>query len=283
MIKDIQQDLEDLLKNSKKILKILADYERLKANPVANVYICERKLAEISKIIDRLPDFNLKQSLVAWTSQEREEYEKVKEDFHLRFGQDLKKLLAEDDHELRGQYPLLRIGLFTLKLNFEFGEAVLYYGPEAEKITSKIPLEPIKICAEIKKYDEAIRSVECQPEKTLNDLYKAYRRTLMAAEKPFGEKLLILDVLREFVMLKQSKQFLIDPKREKFREYPRIQLSYLLYFLKKSDCLQQGLRFYVATFDATTDKRQSIWVPENEKGEGTYYSHISFDRTLNSV
>jgi hypothetical protein len=84
--------------------------------------------------------------------------------------------------------------------------------------------------------------------------------------------------LSEFVLLKQSKRFYVDPQKSHFREYSRAKLSYLLYLLKKSAVQEKDLKLYVATFDATVDKMHSIWIPENEEGEGTYYSHISFEQ-----
>ena len=54
----------------------------------------------------------------------------------------------------------------------------------------------------------------------------------------------------------------------------------MLYLLRKSNLLERGIKLYVATFDATIDKMNSIWILENENGEGTHYSHISFDPAL---
>jgi hypothetical protein len=101
---------------------------------------------------------------------------------------------------------------------------------------------------------------------------------LKLTNKQYGEKLLVTDVLHEFAMLQQSKKFLIDPKKSNFHEFSRVKLSYILYYLKKSDALKD-MHLHVATFDATTDKRHSMWVPDNEEGEGTHYAYISFEKT----
>ena len=39
---------------------------------------------------------------------------------------------------------------------------------------------------------------------------------------------------------------------------------------------ESQLQLSVATFDSTTEKSKSIWVPDNEAGTGTYYSYVSF-------
>ncbi len=276
MIKECAENFKALSKNTRKITKLLAEYEKLKENPSENAYILEKNLNEIKKAAGLLPDFSLKESLMSWIEHAKGELEKAKEDFRFRFGQQLKELLQKDGKQLRGQYPLLKIGFYTLNLNFEFGEATLYFGPEIEKIRSKIPLQPIKIYEMIKRYDNDLRTVKSTPEDIFRSLYDAYSRRIKLDNKSFGEKLLITEVLSEFVMLKQSKKFFTDPQKSNFREYSRVKLSYLLYFLKKSDVLEKGIRLYVATFDATVDKIHSIWIPESEDGEGTYYSHISF-------
>ena len=274
-------DLKTLIKNLNKIIKLVDAYTKIKENPTVNAYVLEKKISEIERVIKELPEFGLITSLDKWVTQEKKGIEKIKEDFRFRFGQELKTLLQKDGKKIRGQYPLLRIGLYTLKLDFEFGEAVLYFGPEVEKLKSKIPLQPETISEAIKKCDDELRAVKFTPEEIFKDLSQAYRNKLTLANKPFGEKLLITEVLSEFVFSKQSKQFFIDPKRSNFQEYPRVRLSYLFYLLKKSGLYQRGLRLHVATFDATVNKIHSFWIPENENGDGTYYSYISFEKNQN--
>ena len=91
----------------------------------------------------------------------------------------------------------------------------------------------------------------------------------------------IIEVLNEFVFIKQPQKFFNDPKKENFKDYPRIKLSYLLYILRKSNNAGKGLKFYVANFDATGDKKNSIWIPDNDEGDGTYYSYISIEAENN--
>jgi hypothetical protein len=221
----------------------------------------------------------LTQSISAWLKGEKEAITKAKGEFRFAFGKELKTLLEKDGRQLHGQYPLLRIGLFTLKLDFEFGNATLFFGPEIEKLKSSIQLQPDSICRELKKFDDMLQKEQFNAEEMLKDICQAYKRRLLLTNKSYGEKLLITDVLEEFVILKQSNKFSIDPRRENYREYPRIILSYLLYRLRKSHVNQQSMRLHVATFDATVNRLRSIWVPENEKGDGTYYSYISFETT----
>ena len=270
------KELKILLKNVKQLVKNIEAYEKLRDNPTENAFYMERQMATISKSVDALPDFPVKKSLSTWMSSMRKEIEKAKEDFRFQFGQRLKTSLEQEGLKMRGQYPLLRFGLFTLKLNFEFGEAALFFGPEVDKIRSGIALNAETIMVEVRKYYKDIRTPKFDANAMLNDLQAAYQRCLLLTNKSAGEKILIGDVLREFVLIKQPKQFIIDARKEHYRAYPRMKLCYMLYRLKDSGIAQQNMRLHVATFDATVDKSRSFWIPENEDGEGTYYEYISF-------
>lgn len=275
-MKELIEGFRSLIKQSGRVNKLLNTYERLKEKSVENVYLLEKKLNEILKEVNSLPDFALKNSLITWLNNEKSELDKIKDEFRFSLGEKIKELFQKENWIIKGQYPLLRLGLYTLSLNFEFGEATLYFGPEIEKIKSKIPLEPETIYQVIKKFDDSLKKIKFDPKEFYLDLQKAYKKRIILSNKPYGEKVYLVDVLDEYVILKQPSQFFADPKKENFREIPRIHLCYLLFLFKKSEYAQKGIHFYIATFDATTDKMHAIWIPDNEEGEGTYYSYISF-------
>lgn len=276
-MKEIINDIKLLSKNLSKISKYLNKYSRTKEKLTENAYITEKVLMEIVKMVETLPLFPLKTSLLDWINNEKETLEKAKEDFRFSFGEKLNDLFKRDGKTIKGQFPTLRVGMYTIKLNFEFGEASLFFGPEVEKIKSKIPLNPVSIYDIVNKYDIELNREKFDTSEFFKELYAAYKRKLMLAGKTIGDKLPIIEVLDEFVFIKQPQKFFADPKKENFRGYSRIKLSYFLYILRKSDQADKGLKFYVSTFDATGDKRTSIWIPINDEGEGTYYSYISFE------
>ncbi len=276
-MKEIIEGFKSLSKNLEKILKLLNKYGRIRENISENAYLVEKNLTEIIKTTETLPLLPLKTSLLSWIDSEKEALEKAKEDFRFSFGEALSELFAKEGKKIRGQYPTLRIGMYTIKLNFDFGEAVLYFGPEVEKLKAKISLNPKSIYEAVRKADEGLKNEKFEVKQFLNELYEAYRRRLLLNKKATGDKLPVVEVLNEFVIMKQPPKFFIDPRKENFHEYPRVKLSYFLYLLRKSNEINRGLRFYVATFDATPDKKASIWIPDNEEGEGTYYSYVSFE------
>jgi len=280
MMQEMIEPFKILGRNSNRLVKFFKEYEKLLEKPVENAYLLGKKLNEIEGLIKKFPDMDLKNRLITWLEHEEKRLENYKEDFRIKFAQELNALFSREGKKLRGQYPLVRIGFYTVKIDFQFGEAVLFFGPEIEKIKSGIPLQPESIFKTIQGFDRELRNVKSTPDQIFKDLYKAYRRMLKLVDKPFGERLLITRVLSEYVIIKQSEKFFVDPRKNNFKEYPRVKLSFILYLLKKSGLLERGLRFHVATFDATVDKKHSFWILESEDGEGTHYSYLSFDKEM---
>lgn len=275
--REIIERIKTLSRQANRIAKLLQEYEKMLADRVENAYLLQKKIMQIEKISSTLPDPDLRGALDGWLKDEKTAIRRAIDDFRFQLGQQLKAMLENDGIRLRGQYPLLRLGMFTVKLNFEFGEAAFFFGPEVEKMKLRIPLHPKTIYDTFKEYDSAMRVDPASLEAAYEDLLAAYQRCIKIAGKSHGEKMLISEVLREYVFMKQSRQFQVDARRENFREYPRIKLSYMLYQLRTHRVAEQSMRLHVATFDATTDKSRSFWVPDNDEGDGTHYEYISFE------
>jgi len=278
-VRDIIATIKAWTKQAGKITKLLHAYEKANAQPVDNAYIIERRFIEIEKAVADFPDPGIRNVIDPWLKKEKSSIGKLKEDFRFRFGQQLKPLFEKDGVRIRGQYPLLRLGLFTLRLNFEFGEATLFFGPEVDKIKSKIPLQPKEIYDIVSRCRRDIEAEPFEIDKFYEDIHAAYLRCLRLAGKSSGDKILVTDLLKEYVFLKQPKQFMIDPSKSHFKEYSRIKLSYMFYRLKNADVGARGMRFHVATFDATVDKLHSFWIPDNDEGDGTHYEYVSFEKS----
>jgi hypothetical protein len=280
---DLHDSIEQLEKTSReiqKIAKLLSLYTKDSAMPVENAYILEKQCTDIEKHLSVLPESTLKNELQQWLAAERKCIAENKEEFKIQFGQKLHSLFSEKNITVKGQYPLLRIGFYTLKLDFEFGQASLFFGPEIEKIVSRITLHPQAVFDSLISYDKKLRAFDHSPQEYLERLKEAYSFIIRLCGKTFGEKALLSDVLREFVVMQQNKRFFIDPQKSNFTEFSRVRLAYILYQIKQAGTTEHGLHFHVATFDATTNKLQSFWILENEQGEGTHYSHISFEKQV---
>lgn len=269
--------LKEIAEKAKIISKRLESYQKIKEQPAANIHILEKNLNDIKKLLTTFPDSEIKSSLLKWTEEENGFIKKTKEEFRFQFGNQLKELLEKDGLILKGQMPLLRAGFFTLKLDFELGFAALYWGSEIQTIKAKIPLSVQEIYQTLHNFNEQLKKRATTPKDFLKNLHQAYQRYTSFNNITFGNKVLLIDLLSELVLISQPSSFRTDPSKTKFREYSRIQFSYDLYHLRQTVSQTSSLRLSVATFDATTDKAKSLWIPDNETGEGTYYSYIAFE------
>ena len=275
-MEELLKTLGGYVKNTNKIIKLLKDYQKSRSEPVNNAYILEKKIQTIEKLTLEKGDQGWAQDLRHWLADEKENLVGFKDEFRIKFGQELSTLFHGEGKKIRGQYPVIRIGFYSFNIDFQFGAATLYYGPEIEKIRSNIVLQPEIVFKAVKDFDEELRNQRITAAEIYENLHSAYKRGVVLNKLSFGAKIPIMEVLNEYVLLQQSNKFFADPQRNNFRECSRVTLSYLMYFLKKSELCQKNIRFHVATFDATVDKKNALWIPDNEDGEGTHYSHISF-------
>lgn len=262
------------------LIKRIENYEKSRADSTISAYQLDGLIAEIMKLGENLPESKARQMLFEWLEAEEISVNKSKEEFRFHFSRELKELLAKQNIELKGQQPTLRAGLFTIKIDFEIGSATIYWGPEVEKVKSRVSLSTTEINKIIEELTKKLKAKTFNAEKFLSLIYQAYKRILIFNNRPSGEKVYILDLVNELVLLTQSTDFKADPTKEKFREYSRINFSFDLFQLRQHGAdlkiENQKLHLYVATFDATLEKHKSLWVPDNEQGEGTHYSYLSF-------
>ncbi|MEO0225451.1 MAG: hypothetical protein ABIL05_00710 [candidate division WOR-3 bacterium] len=278
------EELIGLLKSQAKIssdlLKKIEDYQKFKAEPIANAFKLENLSGAIKKLGEELPESKTQTLLNKWLEEELHQIARYKDDFRLNFSRDLKELLVRQGRELKGQLPILRCGFWTIKTDFEIGQATIFWGPEIEKLKTRIILNPGEIAQSIEDLDKDLKKKSIAGKDLLELVFRAYEHHLAVQRLARGEKILLIELLNDLVFLIQPQEFKNDPRREKFKEYSRVNFSYDLFLLRKTnlDLSLHGLklRLTVATFDATLDKRRALWIPDNESGEGTYYSYISF-------
>jgi hypothetical protein len=271
--------LQSLAGQSQKLARRLVAYRGLLSDPVNNVHARARAVAELSGAIQAFPDSEVRQKLAEWCRNEAAAIEQGRAEFRFEFGRQLVAGLEGSGMTVRGQLPLLRVGLFTVRADFEAGGAAVFWGPEIEKLKSGIALAPADLAATLKRWNERLRLKSVEPAKLAARLHAAYRRLCGFGGHNEGTRVFLLDLLSELVLLMQPESFRLNPSQDKFVEYPRVRFSYDLYRLKLAGAFAVGdmqLKLHVANFDATTEKAKALWVPNNEEGDGTHYSYISF-------
>jgi hypothetical protein len=273
--------LQSISGQAQKLVRRLAAYRGLLTNPVSTVHARARALAELGEAIQVFPDSEVRARLVEWWRAESVAVEQCRAEFRFEFGRQLVSGLDGSGMTIKGQLPLLRVGLFTVRADFEAGSATIFWGPEIEKLKSGLALAPAELATTLRNWNERLRQKAVEPAKLVARLHAAYRRYCGLGGLPDGTRVFLLDLLSELVLLMQPESFRLNPAREKFVEYPRVRFSYDLYRLKQAGAFTAGdaqLKLHVANFDATTEKAKALWVPNSEEGEGTHYSYISFSK-----
>jgi len=256
-----------------------SEYDKLAQAASANTYRMERALADFQRLLSGFSDTADRRQMLDWCAEQQHRIHGLKEEFRFNFGAELRSALAGQGFLLVGQFPTLRAGLYTLRLDFDAGSAGIYWGPEVETIRTRVPLASEAITRAVADFDRNLRSPEFHPEGLLALVYQGYQRECLAQHIPDAGRVLLTAVLREVAFLVQTKRFGINPVRGNFRDYSRIQFGFDLFRLKQFECLRakgRQMHMAVATFDSTTDRAKALWVPDNEQGEGTYYSYLSF-------
>ncbi|HTW91100.1 MAG TPA: hypothetical protein VMH22_05270 [bacterium] len=273
--------LQSLSRQSQKLARQLVTYRSLLAQPMEKVHARASAIAELGAAVQAFPDAEVRQRMLDWLRAESEAIEQSRAEFRFQFGRQLVSGLEGSGMAVSGQLPLLRVGLFTLRTDFDAGTATIYWGPEIEKLKSGIALAPTELAATLRKWNDRLRQKSVPPDRLLSLSHRAYQRVCTFKGLGEGTRVFLLDLLSELVVLMQPESFRLNPAREKFVEYPRVRFSYDLFRLKQAGAYAVGevqLKLHVANFDATTEKAKALWVPDSEEGGGTHYSYISFGR-----
>ncbi|MBS4016157.1 MAG: hypothetical protein KGZ86_06990 [Candidatus Latescibacteria bacterium] len=277
MLSDLEKLISQLTKIKKKLDTLGAlTPEQISAKP----YEIEAHISDISRQLNTPPlpemlgETKLFQELKNLYAQEQEKIDNSKQEFRFNIGNQFKDLLSGFG-ELKGQLPVLRVKFYTIKFDFNNGEATIWWGPEKELI-KKLNLEPVAIVETLKSFDQNLTVKWNQYLDFLNIIKQAYSRYLKLNSLNFGEKVNLFDLLTEVVILMQGKSFKTDPTKSHFTDYSRIQYSYDLFRLKTDSALMSNIQLSVATFAITEDRAKSLWVPDKETGDGTYYQTIAF-------
>jgi hypothetical protein len=273
-------NLDKLISQLNKIKKQLDYIDKTPAEIIAlKPYEFDNQLTELRKtltstpFIELLGETSLYNEIKNFCEQEQQKVNKFKEEFHFGLGTQLKELFAGFG-ELKGQLPVLRIKFYTIRFDFSNGETIIWWGPEKEMV-KKVSLEPETICQTIKSFDDALIVFWENSVDFTNIVKSAYQRYIKINNLESGTKIGLLEILTECVMLMQSQTFKSDPTKSHFTDYSRIQYSFDL-FKMKTTAPQQNFQLTVATFAITEDRTKSLWVPDNEQGDGTYYQSIAF-------
>ena len=265
------RELTTLNKRAESAIKLLKSISRLEQNRLQNLPQLRKRLTELDQYLKQLlQNPETFEGLQNWADDYRRELLNSEQDFRKLFGGVLEEELKKKGLSLSGQYPDLKTGFFTIELDFDREDAILWYGPKQERL-SQCSLNAVEIVKSVEKIAGQLGGTLDKAE-FLEQLQEAYSRV---SGNQDGGPAPIIDVLAELAYLLQSSRFLQDPRREHYRGYGRADFSYDLFLLRQSS-LPEGLHLLVATRARTRRRRDFLWVPDNASGRGTTYSHLQF-------
>lgn len=254
------------------ILRIMNEIKKLDQARAANLRALKARTAKILTICAGLDDSTIVKEFSAEIDAYQQTLVQSEQSLVDEFGVRLEGLLQSRQITLTGQYPNLRAGLFTIKMDVKSWQVTLWYGPEQERL-EKGPLDAETVANRIGAQLDTLGS-QLNTEQYASILANVYKNVKF---KSSGEETVpIIQLLPEMALALQDKAFLKDPNKENYIPYSRADFSFDLFKLKR--CNQTDLpilvQLTVAARALTTDKANYLWIPDDLKGNGSTYSHI---------
>lgn len=162
---------------------------------------------------------------------------------------ELEQELNKEGFEVRGHYPLIKVSFYTLEINTDDNNVILWYGPQQYKLTT-VELNPQQIAHQLKIINNYITHTQTTPSEFMNNLYKSCTK----------QKTPINTVFKNYKQITSNK------------DYDKVLFSYDLSTLTKRIHNNKELTLVTATRAYTTKQSDFIWIPP-----GNYISHITFN------
>lgn len=275
----LYKEIIDTQKWVSRVAKLLKNLSNLDQNRVDNLRKIKNILPRIIKNVEEFPKFTESiNNLQNWLGNYKEELELTEKELYNRFGLELEKALKKQKLSLSGHYPELKTWFFTIELLFDKGYAIIWYGPKQERL-AQCDLSVSEVAKKIFELKMQIGS-QVNGEEFLKKLYFAYQRMLIIKGYKNGTPLPIIEILPEVAYLLQEPRFHKNPKKEYYKSYTRSDFSYDLFRIRNLETnkiFNWRLHLVVATLTHTKKREDFLWIPDDETGKGTVYSHLKFE------
>lgn len=262
-----------------KIDQILKDIAKLDQDTVANLSTIQKKVKVLKELLEKSePNKSDNDQVTNWLESYQPKLIKIEQEVKKKsFANELAKELKSLDMSLEGQYPNLKAGFFSLQLDFTKDILKLWYGYEQELLGEYRILGNAK---EVKKQIESFLKnggSGLEPEAFIDKLKKAYQFLLQHKNEHNNQGIPIIQVwLRMASWEIQSDQFQQEPLTKNMKDYSRADFSYDLYKSQKI-ASQKGLHLTVAVKAYTQNRQDYLWIPSNDRGDGSVFSFIKFE------
>lgn len=224
----------------------------------------------VSEFLSKQPiSAEILNALSGWLIDHQRASESRKRGQSERLGSELEQLLSKVNIRLSGQIPLLRAGFFNIEVKPGKDHAVIWFGPEQERL-EQCALNA-GVIADLLIRTRDTLGAGLTPEDFKARLVESYRRSLYPGSSGPAP---ICRVLAEMAWVLQDEKFRTDPRKALFRGYSRADFSFDLFRMRQSN---SQLRLSVATRSQTRRRADFLWIPDDDTGKGTTYSRLQLE------
>ncbi len=206
----------------------------------------------------------------------QERLRQANSDLAFGFGKELKEALIGRGLPLEVNGSKYEIGRYEVEVNFNKRAAVLRYGKDVV-----IPKVTLSVEGVLKAYDAADKLIAQRGEdgaKWMELLYKAWEG-LSRKQANREPSVNLMECYLELTMLRQGRNFRIEPSKRSFADYTRAQFVYDLQKFKDLKPNGYSIHLHVATKSQTDSPDRMIWlVTGDAPHDGKYMSGIVFER-----
>ena len=251
------------------VFYLLGNLQKLDQDRTLNLKQIKAQLLKLEKLAnDSRENQPTLKELLESLAEYQKEIEALAKKTETDFGSTLEKELQIIGHSLSGHYPLLSAGLFRIEVDFRSWSIKLWYGPKQE-LLDRCPISAQEVTRRLEILKPQLGS-NLEESAFSQTLFSAYSRVL---NNNLGEPAPIIKVLNAFAEAinetKQAKQY----SKGKVPIYNRQDFSYDLFRLRGANL---GLKLVVATKAFSKRRQDFLWIPSDESGNGSIYSHLKF-------
>jgi hypothetical protein len=280
IISDVISKLNRSVETNQFLLKSFKQIKSLEADPIKNVYGISSTIDAIKSKLTQSSEFvNGKKTIDEWLNAYTVTIESNKKQLHDSFGRALESFIKAKNIELKGQFPELKAGIFTIEVDFNLGNCQLWYGPRQELLL-KTKLDPEEVSHKIESLMVQLNA-PINESSLIQQLHTAYLNIIRKQNRQEGERAEIIQILNELALIRQDNRFHINPLKEYYKEYTRAQFSYDLFRINKNALGTKSLVLVGAVRMDAVSRTGFIWVPSDEKGNGSSFGYLYFKEAAN--
>ena len=268
--------INDYKKKLTQISRNLKTYSKKTSKNLESLRKNRKTLLRIEKLALILEDGVIRRGFNDWFDKEKKRLDLRELRIRSAFPEELYNSLSSSGLKLEGHVPNLKTGFYVIEVNFDNNQSRIFYGPDREPI-KKIKIDPEKISEYIVKHRNTLEKSYENYDKFVFHLEKSYSNIIKKPDKTLDKKAPIIDVMYEMAKEKNQEETTLDPKK-RTEKYGRIQFSYDIYRLLRGPSEKIRIKLSTATRAQARSRKNYLWIPKNERGDGAIFSHIEVVR-----